>query len=258
MSFNGPVRPRRDARRSPRAPEPALDFRAWILSEDDALIAVNKPAGVLSQGGEGGEGRNLVDLARAYLGVERGVGVLHRLDRNVSGVVLLAKDPRAASKLTQAFARAEVERRYEAICLVRRPPASDALVIDPWLRKDEARNEVEALERAALERLPPERRAQFREARTELRVIERWSPPLGTTLRCDVRPVTGRSHQIRVHLAYAGLPIIGDPKYGAPSRSVSRPLLHATRVEFRHPQSGRATVIECAPPWSRALLESLS
>ncbi|MDQ3037970.1 MAG: pseudouridine synthase, partial [Myxococcota bacterium] len=82
-----------------RAPEPRLDFGAWIVWSDAHLVAVDKPAGVLSQGGEGGAGINLVDLARAHFDRE-GVGVLHRLDRNVSGIVLLALEPRAARGLS--------------------------------------------------------------------------------------------------------------------------------------------------------------
>src|SRR4051812_1983152 len=93
-----PVRPSERAGHR-RAPAPELDFARWILWEDEHLIAVDKPAGVLSQGGEGGEGINLVDLARAHLGID-GIGVLHRIDRNVSGVVLIAKGPRAARAVT--------------------------------------------------------------------------------------------------------------------------------------------------------------
>src|SRR5688572_7737100 len=94
-----------------RAPDPELDFASWIAWGDEHLVAVDKPAGVLSQGGEGGRGRNLVDLARAHFGVP-GIGVLHRIDRNVSGLVLLALDARAARGLSAALARGEVEREY--------------------------------------------------------------------------------------------------------------------------------------------------
>ncbi|MBL8682750.1 MAG: RluA family pseudouridine synthase [Myxococcales bacterium] len=244
--------------RSNRAPDPALDFASWILFEDPQLLAVGKPAGVLSQGGEGGEGRNLVDLARAYLGVASGVGVLHRLDRNVSGVVLLAKDPRAASKLTQAFAKGEVERVYEAVSLVRRAPAEPSFIVDAWLRKDETRNQVEARDARSLERLSPAIRKEFRESRTDVRVLSRHAPKLGPIARCEVRPITGRSHQIRVHLAFVGLPIVGDPKYGVASRTVSRPLLHSTKLSFRHPKTSKPIEVLCPLPWDDSLLESLS
>src|SRR5690349_9055426 len=104
-------------------PSPELDFAGWIVWEDEGLIAVDKPAGVLSQGGEGGAGVNLVDLARAHLGRSGSVGVLHRLDRNVSGVVLLSKDAGAAREMSALFAAHEVERVYRAV--VRGTPPSD-------------------------------------------------------------------------------------------------------------------------------------
>jgi 23S rRNA pseudouridine1911/1915/1917 synthase len=240
------------------APAPTLDFRSWILFEDDWIIAVDKPAGVLSQGGEGGEGHNLVDLARAYLSVPSGVGVLHRLDRNVSGVVLLAKEPRAAGTLTRAFAKGQVERVYEAVSRVRIEPSSERFEVDAWLRKDERTNEVEARDARSLEHASPAIRAEFRESRTDVRVIERLAAPIGPLARLEVRPITGRSHQIRVHLAWAGLPIVGDPKYGVLSRAVSRPLLHATAVRFRHPRTQKPVEITSVLPWEHTLLQSLS
>ncbi len=242
----------------PRAPAPELDFRSWIIFEDEWLLAVDKPAGVLSQGGEGGEGINLVDLARVHLSRPSGIGVLHRLDRNVSGVVLLAKDPRAAGKLTAAFAKGQVERVYEAIVRVLRAPSNDSFTVDAWLRKDEARNEVEARSAAQLALLSAPVRAQFRESKTEVCVIERLAPALGPCARCEVRPITGRSHQIRVHLAFVGLPIVGDPKYGAPARGLHRPLLHATRVRFVHPRTNKPVEITCPVPWSDRELAALA
>jgi 23S rRNA pseudouridine1911/1915/1917 synthase len=248
-SSNGPAR---------EAPAPVLDFRSWIVFEDDWLLAVDKPAGVLSQGGEGGEGINLVDLAREYLGVASGIGVLHRIDRNVSGLVLLAKDSKTASTMTRAFAAAKVERVYEAISLVRIAPSQERFVVDAWLRKDARNNLVEASDARSLESRSLHARAEFREARTDLRIVERITAPMGALARCDARPITGRSHQIRVHLAWVGLPIVGDPKYGALSRSVSRPLLHATALRFRHPRTQQPVEILRAPPWDDALLHSLS
>ena len=129
--------------RAPRAPSPALDFASWIVWEDEGLVAIDKPAGVLSQGGEGGAGINVVDLARAYYG-KTGLGVLHRIDRNVSGLVLVAKTPQAASAMTTLFAKGKVERVYRAV--VRGAPKEDALVFDAWLAKNEKTNEVRAVD----------------------------------------------------------------------------------------------------------------
>jgi RluA family pseudouridine synthase len=219
--------------RGMRAPAPKLDFASWIVFEDAWLLAVDKPAGVLSQGGEGGEGINVVDLARAHLGKPT-VGVLHRIDRNVSGVVLIAKDHGIASAMTKLFATGAVERVYRAI--VRGSPEKDIFTIDAWLKKDERTNEV----RARKDEAPG-----FRPAKTDVRVIRR----MGAKTELEVRPITGRSHQIRVHLAFAGLPIVGDPKYGVADRSTNRPLLHAERVSFMHPRTKKRVTIEAPIPW---------
>src|SRR5215472_18891274 len=119
------------------APSPALDFARWIVWEDDWLVAVDKPAGVLSQGGDGGSGVNVVDLARDHLG-QGGIGVLHRLDRNVSGVVLVAKKRAAASAMSRLFQKGAVERTYRAV--VRGDAPADAFAMDAWLAKDSGRN----------------------------------------------------------------------------------------------------------------------
>jgi 23S rRNA pseudouridine1911/1915/1917 synthase len=234
---------------SKRAPTPKLDFARWILWEDDVLVAVDKPAGVLSQGGERGEGVNVVDLARAHLGLS-GVGVLHRIDRNVSGIVLVAKHHAIASAMTKLFARGDVERVYRAV--VRGSPPSDAFVMDAWLAKDPVKNEVRAAKASA------PKSTDFKPARTIAQVVDRFRAPLGTCASLDVRPITGRSHQIRVHLADVGLPIIGDPKYGVPANGLNRPLLHATRIAFRHPKTRAPIVIESALPWKDVDLRTLA
>jgi 23S rRNA pseudouridine1911/1915/1917 synthase len=87
--------------------------------------------------------------------------------------------------------------------------------------------------------------------------VRRLRAPLGPVAELDVRPVTGRSHQIRVHLAHAGLPIVGDPKYGVPARGIHRPLLHAMRVTFVHPRTRKPLTIEAPMPWNAPSLLGL-
>jgi len=227
-------------RRIGDAPAPKLDFAKWIVFEDDWLVAVDKPAGVLSQGGEGGAGVNVVDLARAYT-KKPSVGVLHRIDRNVSGVVLIAKDHGIASAMTKLFAKGDVERVYRAV--VRGSPKEDAFTMSAWLKKDPRTNEVRAKD-------DPKGDRDYRPARTEARVLRRFR----AYAELEVRPITGRSHQIRVHLAHAGLPIVGDPKYGVAAPAVNRPLLHAERVSFVHPRTRKRVTIEAPIPWKEDVL----
>ncbi len=211
---------------------------------------MNKPAGVLSQGGEGGAGVNLVDLARAHFGRAEGIGVLHRLDRNVSGLVILSKTPRAARALTMAIADGKVERVYRAI--VRGTPSAESFRIDAALRKNERTNEVEARAADAVRG-----DATFKPSATDVTVLSRWTAPLGPCAALDVRPITGRSHQIRAHLAFVRLPIVGDPKYGVAARGLARPLLHAREMRFAHPVTRAPVILEAPIPWDETLLRAL-
>lgn len=231
------------------------DFASWIVWKDEHLLAVDKPSGILSQGGEGGAGQNLVDLSRAYLGREAGVGVLHRLDRNVSGLVLISYSPAASRAMVAAFAEGRVERAYTAIVLGA-PPRKE-LVIDAPIAKNERTNEVVAISNEELEGLDAATRERFKPARTEATVRSTWKARLGACAELEVRPITGRSHQIRAHLAFVGLPIVGDPKYGVEADKLRRPLLHAHALSFVHPLTKETISLSAPPPWPRAQLEAL-
>jgi len=225
------------------------DLASWIVWQSEGLLLVDKPAGVLSQPGT--EGPNLVDLAKAHFGADT-IAVLHRLDRNVSGLVLMATRKAEARAMSDAFAEGEVDRRYVAV--VRGTPASDALVIDAWLDKDESRNVVRARD---AESIPASERELFVPARTEVRVRERFSALFGRGALVEARPITGRSHQIRVHLAHVGLPIVGDAKYGARVRGLDRPLLHAREIRFVHPTTEEKVTVIAPEPWSSAQVRTL-
>ncbi len=212
-----------------------------VLYEDNHCLAVNKPAGLLAQGDVTGE-VSLLDLARDYLKEKYAkpgnvfVGLVHRLDRPTSGVVVLARTSKAASRLSEQFRAGTVEKVYWAV--VEGSPEDEAGEWADWLRKDEPRNVVEVV---------PEGAPGGQPAALAFRVIERK----GRDAMLEVRPVTGRSHQIRVQLASRGFPIVGDWKYGARSTLTAsdgkpRVALHARRLSFRHPT--RAEVISLTSP----------
>lgn len=224
-----------------------------IVWERGALVAVSKPAGVASQGGDGLAGNNLVDLARGHWKREQ-VAVLHRLDRNVSGLVLLALDSETARAMSAQLREQEIGRRYTAV--VRGTPELDAFEIDAPLAKDERSNQTRAATQEQLATMPERERNSFKHALTRVRVVERFSAPVGRCAVLDVELVTGRSHQIRAHLAFAGLPILGDPKYGAPARGLRRPLLHAHALSFTAPDGERVALSD-PPPWSASELRAL-
>ena len=224
-----------------------------IVWQKGALVAVSKPAGVASQGGEGLQGNNLVDLARAHFKQPQ-VAVLHRLDRNVSGLVLLALDAETARVMSDQLRDHEIGRRYTAV--VRGRPDSDHFEIDAALAKDEKRNQTRAVSASELAALPQRERSAFKPALTRVHVRERFSAPIGQCAVLELELVTGRSHQIRAHLAYAGLPIIGDPKYGIAARGLNRPLLHAHHLAFTAP-NGEAVELRDPPPWSASELREL-
>lgn len=215
--------------------------------ERAGLAAIDKPAGLLSQGGPKDGSSDVVSLARGVFG-RASVGVLHRLDRNVSGLVLVALDPKVAARMSEAFAAGSVERRYEAVSKARRDLTLEGEFVDAPLLKDPRTNLVRVAARGE---------PGAREARTRVALRERLQAPLGWLAIVDCWPITGRSHQLRVHLAHVGLPIVGDPKYGVRARGVDRPLLHARALSFTHPATGEAVQLESSPPWSLAELREL-
>ncbi len=214
------------------------------------LLAVNKPAGVASQGGDGLAGINLVDLARVALRSDN-IAVLHRIDRNVSGIVLLARSPDAARAMSGLIARGEVERRYEAIV---RGVLDRERTLRQWLRKDARDNHVQLIEITDEQAPAPE---GCKLSITRIVPIEVVGTLLGRCTVVHAWPITGRSHQIRAQLASAGLPIVGDPKYGVAAKGTQRPLLHASYVRFTDPRSGKLIEISVEPPWAGTSLTQL-
>jgi 23S rRNA pseudouridine1911/1915/1917 synthase len=216
---------------------------AWaILHRDADVLAVAKPAGLPTIAGGGFLEHTLAALVGRR---HPGAAPAHRLDRGASGVVLFAESARARQGLARAFREGRVVKQYRA--LVDGTPDADAFVIDrPIARVGHPRL---GTAHAAAGAAPA---AAGRAARTEVEVLERRG---GTTL-VTARPITGRPHQIRIHLAAAGFPLAGDPVYaaggaprpGAVAAGECGYHLHAERLEVEHPGGGGTLRIWCAPP----------
>ena len=213
-----------------------------ILFEDNHCLALDKPAGLLAQGDSTGD-RSVVDLAgedlkRRY--AKPGnvyVGLIHRLDRPVSGVILLAKTSKAAARLSAQFHDHIVEKVYLAV--VEGKPVEDAGRWSDVLVKNSKTNTVTVSTRDD----------GGVQAVVEYRVLE----TLGGLSLVELRPTTGRGHQLRVQLATRGLPILGDRKYGATGTVKARDggfriALHALELSFNHPTQDQKVLVRSGRP----------
>lgn len=197
-----------------------------ILFEDNHLVAVNKRAGVLVQGDATGD-EPLSEAVKDYIKKKYNkpgavfLGVVHRLDRPVSGVVVFARTSKSLERMNELFRNRETQKIYHAIVDGRPPKPSDTLI--HWLSKDESRNKTTAYKKEHPDAL-----------RSELSYEVKGH--VGGKTLLEVHPVTGRPHQIRVQLASIGCPIVGDVKYGASTPNDDASIcLHASRLQFIHP-----------------------
>ncbi|HEX6310929.1 MAG TPA: RluA family pseudouridine synthase [Acidimicrobiia bacterium] len=218
----------------PPAPDAAV--AVTVRHADDDVIVVAKAAGVVVHPGAGHEGGTLVNglLARfpeiAGVGDPARPGIVHRLDRDTSGLMVVARSAQAYDALVEGLARREVDRRYLALV---------------WGRLDAPRGAIDApIGRSQTRRTRMAVREGGRQARTWYEVREEFDHPLVSLLECRLE--TGRTHQIRVHLAAIGHPVVGDAPYrGArPSLPLARPFLHAAQLSFVHPRSGARMAFE--------------
>ncbi len=223
-----------------------------IVYEDEHLVVVDKPAGMAVHPGAGHSGHTLVNALLAHCpdlpgigGVQR-PGIVHRLDKDTSGLIIVAKDDRSHIALTKALKDREVHKTYLALVEGRVTPPE--AMIDAPIGRD-PNNRRRMMVRGDLTPRPPLRptergRTGVREAQTHYRVREAFP---GYTL-LEASPISGRTHQIRVHLASIGFPVVGDVVYGKPSKLVGRQFLHAWRLSFRHPVTGAELSFEAPLP----------
>jgi 23S rRNA pseudouridine1911/1915/1917 synthase len=221
-----------------------------ILYEDDDLVAINKPAGLVVHAGAGQHSGTLVNALLHHfstlsrVGGDLRPGIVHRIDKGTSGVLLVAKTDQAHQHLAAQFSSRQVEKLY--LALVQGRPAKPAGEI----RAPIARDPIRRTRMTA-------KLASGRSAFTAWRAVEDMP---GFTL-LEVRIGTGRTHQIRVHLSSIGHPIAGDTLYGAARQpTLDRPWLHAWRITFLSPTRGEAITVEAplAPgleAWKKGLLE---
>jgi len=228
----------------PRVPDASEVARLQILHEDGWILAVDKPSGLAVHPGSGIRGGTLVDLVRAYLGpaAERNgfsASPAHRLDRETSGVIVVAKRRPAMVHFTDVFTRGEARKRYLTLAKGTFPKAEGR--ID--LPLSEHQQTAESKARVGV---------KMQEAGTRWRVLRQG----GEAALLEVTIETGRTHQIRRHLAAIGHPVAGDKKYGdfafnreARARwGLKRLFLHAERLEVAHPEGGRRMRFESPLP----------
>ena len=240
----------------------AEDIPLDIVYEDDDLAVVNKPAGMMVHVGAGAteHARNRGTLVNALLhrfnhlsnaGGELRPGIVHRLDKETSGLIIVAKNDVAHRKLAQQFSQREVKKRY--VALVHGWPVKNNGTIQASISRDEVRRTRMTTKGSG-----------GRSAVSHYEVRQRIASSFGKFALVDVRIETGRTHQIRVHMASIGHPVVGDSLYGAPRElrrgtakappgtpavlSPGRNFLHAASVEFSQPGSGKLLVLDAQLP----------
>jgi 23S rRNA pseudouridine1911/1915/1917 synthase len=246
-----------------RAPLKAIaeEIPLDIVYEDEDLAVINKPAGMMVHAGAGAsdDARNrgtLVNALLHHLGSLSGVGgalrpgIVHRLDKETSGLIVVAKNDAAHRKLSAQFAAREVKKKYVAL-------------VHGWVKKDSG-TLAQNIGRHPVRRMRMATRIDGgRAAVTHYRVVRRLDTKFGKFTLLDIKIDTGRTHQIRVHVAAMVHPVVGDTMYGAPAQArgknavivLKRNFLHAAELEFQHPRTGETISLKSQlPPELREFL----
>ncbi|MDD0837318.1 RluA family pseudouridine synthase [Curvibacter sp. HBC61] len=207
------------------------------LYEDESVLAFDKPAGMHSVPGKGEDKQDCLSARAQALFPE--ARVVHRLDLDTSGVIVMARGPEAQRRLNRSFELRQIDKRYVAVvqgCLT--PPDGDWGLIDLPIALDWERRPLHTVDAAT-----------GRPSQTHWHLLA--VDPVAQTSRVLLEPFTGRSHQLRVHLQALGHPMLGDRLYGGPVATPRAPrlLLHATQILLPHPESGQALFIESPVPF---------
>lgn len=237
-----------------------------VLHESAGVIAILKPAGLPTQAPTGIDSAESWVRRRLHGGGSGYLGVPHRLDRAVSGVLLLAATPRAARKLSRQFERREVGKTYAAIVACTAGAAEHVAALDRARAADagsvEWRNFVEKVPDEPRARLADRSGPTAREAVTTAWLVGRAPTPAGCIPRLllELAPLTGRMHQLRLQAAARGMPVVGDDLYGGGPEAIGGPAvaaadprtraiaLHARRIAFADPDTGQPVAVEAPLP----------
>lgn len=222
-------------------PEPASaleaeDIPLRIVYEDADLLVIDKPAGLAVHPAPGTPSHTLVNAILNYLpGIAKDAdslrpGIVHRLDKDTSGLILVAKNRAAQANLSGQFKNRTVKKTYITLVKGRLTPEKGAIEAD--IGRDPRQRQRMAVV------------ADGRNARTEYRVIRYY----GNNTLLEIKPETGRTHQIRVHLAAIGYPVLGDATYGVTSKYLNRQFLHAGKIGFNLPSTGEWVELESPLP----------